>query len=334
MLFLSACTGTVGIPAGPQSIAQVDSDALGPIRREIEEECLRVPRVSTPAALGTGGVVQQSGANAGRPAADGDFNNIYDKRRRNQLLTAFLYASDLSYARYERQLLNIMRQDALGASTLSIMLSTLASTIEGHADLVRSLSAANTVVTGTQAAIGRDYLMNQTLQLMLSQMRSNRARQRALILGRLGNDIDTYPICVALSDALAFEQAGTMVEALVRTTETVAAEGRQNAERVRQAIPTVDLARTTTAVALDHFLYPDDRSLWQARSTRVQAIIGSENLLATPGMMIGERMRRIVTDPGEAHEQDRRLIIEKLIASPDVEDALKEPLRQSLVQPQ
>ena len=312
---LSACTGRYGIPAGPQSIVQVGDDALGPIRREIQEECLRVPRAST----------------AGQTPADLDFNTIYDKRRRNQLLTAFVYASDVAYAGYERQLLTLMRRDALGASTLSIALSTLASTIEGHADLVQSLSAANTVVTGTQAAIGRDYLMNQTLQLMLSQMRSNRARQRALILGRLGNDIDSYPICVALSDALAFEQAGTMAEALVRTSETVSAEGRQNAERVRQAVPTVDLARTTTAVALDHFLYPDDRNQWRARALRVQQIVTDENLLPTPGMTIGERMRRIVTGLEEEQEQERRILIDKLLASPDVEDALKEPLQQALV---
>jgi hypothetical protein len=203
-----------------------------------------------------------------------------------------MYAVDQSYAGYERRLLELMRRDALGASTLSLMLSTLASSIEGHAELVRSLSAANTVVTGTNAAIGRDYLMNQTMNTMLTQMRANRSRQRALILGRLGNTIANYPICIALSDALAFEQAGTLTEAIVRTSEAAALENRRNEEDVRNAIQTVQFTNGPLLDALRSYLDIDDTQILAERRQRIITAVNELGIGPQGSQSIGQRLSR------------------------------------------
>ena len=230
--------------------------------------------------------------------------------RRNRLVSAYMFAVDLVYQSYERNLLNSVREDNLGAAVTSLALSSIGSVI-GNQDVARALSTTNSIVTGTHTAIGRDYLLNQTLTVLQTQMRANRATQRALIIRRRSLDYGAWDSCMALSDVLAFEQAGTLNGAIAAVAADAADAQRAGEQQARDAVQRVTQARDPLSVALQAYLAPNDEATRRDRRAAARTIVEEEGLLPTPPMDTRERLSRILNDGGWDRERStlaRRLI--------------------------
>lgn len=259
------------------------SPALTHIRTRIESNCLDVVK----------------------PAGD-------TKVERNRLVTAYMFGVDLAYYQFERNLLNSVRENDMGAAAASLALSSIGSVV-GDQNLARALSTTNSIVTGTHTAIGRDYLLNQTLTVLQTQMRANRANQRALIMRRRAYEYDQWDSCMALSDVLAYEQAGTLNGAIAAVSANAADAQREGEQRAQDAIQRVTQARDPLTVAMQAYLNPSDANTRRTRRATAITMMDEEVLLTTPPMVPAERLSMILNDAERSRE--RRVLAGRLVAN-------------------
>ena len=163
-------------------------------------------------------------------------------------------------------MMNENRGTNFGATVGQLILGT-AGTLAGNAKATKALSAINTAVTGAKEGFDRDILVDRTLQILMTQMRASRAQRKAIILGKLKSGYEEWPIGLAMSDLLAYENAGTLNSALTAVAEA-AAVTRQAAEN--------EVAEKSTTVAYDN----------SAASTAIQ------DYLAAQGKDENEAIRR------------------------------------------
>jgi len=312
LLLAMSCTlgGCAGLSNGAPPVfrlqqedaANATHDSLAPIRDAIQADCLDISAPHGPTEA---------------------------KAMRNRLVTAYMFGVDVAYNQYERQLLDAVRQNDLGASSASLALSTIGAVV-GEQALAQALSTTNALVTGTHTAISRDYLFNQTLTTLQTQMRASRAHQRATILLRLKLDYDDWNSCTALSDVLAYEQAGTLNAALAEVSASATLANREGQAQVQAAIPIVAPATSATATALDAFISPEDEELWPSRIDVALRVLRAKNLMPLPGLSDNRRLIEILDDTSLEREADRRALIQGIIDDPSVDEALKPPLRAAI----
>lgn len=208
---IAALGGCLGMTR-PIPLAADPSPDLARIREEIRAACLASPTPGD-AARAEGGLMA-----------------------RNRLVTAYMAAVDVAYHDYERRLLDSVRSgDDVGASMETLGLAANSGPI-GDDALARSLTTTSGAVAGTRAVVGRDYLLDVAIGVLQTQMRANRATQRAIILERLRLPLADWATCVALSDVLAYEQAGTLNAALAALAASAAEANEEGEAREERAI--------------------------------------------------------------------------------------------------
>lgn len=216
------------------------------------------------------------------------------EQRRNRLVSAYMFAVDVAYNEYERNLLDSIRQNDLGAATASLALSSIGSVVQLE-NLARALDVANTIVTGTHTAIGRDYLLNQTLTTLQTQMRASRTTQRALILRRLSLSFAQWDSCMAVSDVLAFEQAGTLNAAIAAVAASAAQANNVAQQQVQRAIPVADLSTGVLADELRAYLESDPNRT-DARVTTALTAMGTAGVGPQGNMSPYARLQQLVSN--------------------------------------
>jgi hypothetical protein len=157
---------------------------------------------------------------------------------RNQVLTARMYMADLEYHYYEARLTKEMQEEGLAATLASLGLTTAATLVPAVATK-SILSGTATAVIGADKAYNEKQLLSNTVQALQAQMRADRKTQAATIYAKIFRDISSttriitpiadYTLPMALSDADAYYQAGTVASALVGLSRTLA-----NADRAAE----------------------------------------------------------------------------------------------------
>jgi hypothetical protein len=303
---LATLGGCAGMAVGPVPVSANPNPDLTHIRMATRHACLGLP----PAVA----------------AADAEAARI----ARNNLVTAYMFAVDRAYNSYERQLLDAVRTSNAGAAIGALGLSTIAGVV-GNENLARGLTTASAIVTGTHTTIGRDYLLNQTIGVLQTQMRASRATQRAIILERLRLPYADWTFCTALSDALVYEQAGTLNGALVAVAESAAQANEEGQTRAEQAIPTVAFNRSAQATALRGFVNAGSVALAGQRRNQVIALMRANDLVPAGGDATN-RLYKLAYHSDPADDSDRRKLIDLILADPGFPDDLKAALRASINQ--
>lgn len=154
---------------------------------------------------------------------------------RNQIVTARMYIADMEYHYYEARLTKEMQDEGLVATAVSLGLTTSA-TLVPVTQTKTLLSALATGVTGLDKAYNEKELLSNAIQALQTQMRADRKTQAGQIYAKMFKDagnntkiitpIAEYTLPMALSDADAYYQAGTIASAFIGLSKTVA-----NAER-------------------------------------------------------------------------------------------------------
>jgi hypothetical protein len=180
-----------------------------------------------------------------RPLAEPDLSTFYgadplsQAAVRNQMLTARMYIADVQYHYYEARLTREVQEEGLAATLASLGLTT-ASTLVGSAATKTILSGTATAVIGADKAYNEKELLSNSIQALQTQMRADRKTQAAAIYAKMFKNtsprtltpIIEYTLPMALSDADAYYQAGTISSALIGLSKTVA-NAEHNADQAK-----------------------------------------------------------------------------------------------------
>lgn len=162
-----------------------------------------------------------------------------DPGARNDMLTARMYIADMEYQVYEANLTKEMQDEGL-LGTAAILGLTTSSTLVGAVATKTILSGVATGVTGLDKAYNEKELLSNAMQALQTQMRADRNAQAAQIYARMftkqktPTPISEYTMPMALSDAEAYYQAGTVTSALVGLSKTTA-KAAENAAAAKAA---------------------------------------------------------------------------------------------------
>ena len=158
---------------------------------------------------------------------------------RNEMLTARMYVADMEYQVYEANLTKEIQDEGL-LGTAAILGLTTASTLVSPAPTKTILSGLATGVTGLDKAYNEKELLSNAMQALQTQMRADRKAQAAEIYAKMlrgtGNakqptPIGEYTWSMALADAEAYYQAGTVSSALIGLSRTVLQQGDERRSR-------------------------------------------------------------------------------------------------------
>jgi hypothetical protein len=270
-LGLAGCSTVSG---GPPRMAQLmkSDKQLSTIRAAIKSDCLDLP--------GNGGT-----------------------GRRNDLVLAYMLAVDEAYNDFESGLVNDARTGNFVATIASLGLATAGGVAGGHT--AKILSAANTGVIGEREAFNKEFLFNQTIPALQNQMRASRAAVRTKIYEQMARGPDTWPTCLALQDLAAYEQAGSLVGALVGITETTATSKVANEKDANAAAERLKFDSGNVATALrTYFSADDDNALMQARLARGRGVAMTAGGLSVPNdITADEYLGRILSGTKYAAQQ-------------------------------
>lgn len=209
---------------------------------------------------------------------------------RNNYITVRMYAIDLAYTDYETSLTAGRQGAAFLATTANIALNTTSTLVSppGTKDILSGVAAG---LTGAKSAYNDEVLLKSTIQLLQTQMRTNRAIVASRILKRLGDDDASYPLALALSDLEDYYRAGTLTGAMIKAQAGVSAD-EQAAQAAKQSVISYNVSTSPGQVALANALTAGGQ-VDRALLARVEA--------KSNGVTVG----RLVTDPQYASLADK-----------------------------
>lgn len=135
---------------------------------------------------------------------------------------------DEYHDRYRMQLHMDIASGATGFDFAQLGLS-FATTVVGGATTKSVLGAVNTMVTGAELSIRQNFLNDQAMLTILSQMDADRAKRRLEInqaLNRSGDD--RYPLEAVRNDLLLYFHDGSLVTALLSVSKKTAETAEKN----------------------------------------------------------------------------------------------------------
>ena len=172
-----------------------------------------------------------------RAFADPDWESFYrmdlvtQAALRNQILTARMYIADMEYHYYETRLTRDMQEEGFAATMASLALTTSATLIP-VVQTKTLLSGIATGVIGADKAVTEKILLSNTIRALQTQMRADRKTEAGVIYAKMFTNLNNntkiitpigdYTLAMALSDADAYYQAGTLNSALIGLSKTVA----------------------------------------------------------------------------------------------------------------
>jgi hypothetical protein len=152
-----------------------------------------------------------------------------------------MYMADVEYHYYEARLTREMQDEGLVATATGLGLTT-AATLVDPAQTKTILAGLATAVIGLDKAYSEKELLSNTIQALQTQMRADRKTQAGTIYAKMFRDtssatrivtpIADYTLPMALSDADAYYQAGTIASALIGFSKTLANADR-NADEAK-----------------------------------------------------------------------------------------------------
>lgn len=171
------------------------------------------------------------------------------KRLRNQVIFARMYANDVLFSEYEEKLTR-ERQDVPFYVQLAQTALTTTGSLVGGAQTKAVLHAVVTGLATTKTSYEKDILIEKTIDVLQKQMRAQRKAIRATMIRNLELPVSRYPLYFALTDLEAYYRAGTITGALNGVSTSVTLQlleaEQEEAQAVRQ-MRVLDTARAAPA---------------------------------------------------------------------------------------
>lgn len=173
---------------------------------------------------------------------------------RNEYIAARMYAIDLAFSAFNEALTRERQKTGFAANVANLSLTT-ASTLVSPPGTKDLLSAAATALTGLKASYTSDILFAQTVQLLQTQMRTNRATVATQILKGMQLPTVQYPLAAALSDLEAYYEAGTITGAILKLNESVGTQARNAEITKNDVVLTTRFTETDATATVKGFLF-------------------------------------------------------------------------------
>lgn len=148
---------------------------------------------------------------------------------RNAVVLTRMGAADARYHEFRVNLSREVRGANFGIETAVLGLAGVA-TVSG-VETANALAAAIAALTGARASLSREVYFERTLPALIAGMDVSRLEVATRILTGLARPAADYPIEVALMDALAYERAASLDQA-IQVVTAEAAEGAADARRI------------------------------------------------------------------------------------------------------
>lgn len=97
---------------------------------------------------------------------------------------------------------------------------------------IQILGVALTAFRGGRRSADLNFYKDQSTPILISKMDGNRAKVRATIISREGDEVDKYPIGAAISDIVDYYNAGTLVRAFTELAKDTAVQTKQSEDKV------------------------------------------------------------------------------------------------------
>lgn len=153
---------------------------------------------------------------------DGLRDGMSQKQWRNAVVLVRMAAADARYQQFRGNLSREMRGANFGIETTILALSAVG-TVSGQ-ELANVLAAGVAALTGARASLQREVYFERTLPALIAGMEVARLEVATRILSNLAREVTDYPMERALLDALAYERAASLDEAIQRVTVQAAGE--------------------------------------------------------------------------------------------------------------
>lgn len=169
-----------------------------------------------------------------QPAAVTAYNGLTDpgqrRGKRDQIVRARLYAIDIHYDVFTREVTGQQKAFAIGSDLVSAGLTGAATLAKSAATKTRLTTYASAAL-GVRSTVDKELYYSKTLPAVISQMDASRRTVLAKITEGLARTDADYPLVAALSDLQDYYVAGTLNGALNQIskdagTKTQAAEDR------------------------------------------------------------------------------------------------------------
>jgi len=161
-------------------------------------------------------------------ADDSERNGMTPREWRNAVVLVRMGAADARYHEFRINLSREVRGANFGIESTVLGLAGLA-TVSGEGT-ANALAAAIAALTGARASLSREVYFERTLPALIAGMEVSRLEIATRVLAGLGRPAAAYPLEVALLDALAYERAPSLDQAI----QLVTADAAQEAARARQ----------------------------------------------------------------------------------------------------
>jgi hypothetical protein len=195
---------------------------------------------------------------------------------RNSTVLGRMYAIDLAYSEFEKELTSEGQQVPFATTIASIALSGSGSIVAGAA--TKSLLAAlDTGLKGAGEAYEKKILIGKTIETLQQTMRANRNRIRAGIVANLSLSDAQYPLELALGDVENYYNAGTITGGMIGVSELASLQLNESSQ-IRESSATIGQYGPDEATAML-------RAYWRQggadATQRINAWLASQRLPVT-----------------------------------------------------
>jgi hypothetical protein len=170
---------------------------------------------------------------------------------RNTIVTARIYAIDVSYHNFVRELTTQQNAGNVGTDWVVLALSGIGATA-GSAAAKAALAAASGGVVGARAAVNKDVFFNNTVSTLITTMEAQRKTAIAKIYTGLTKGVADYTIYQAMADLDDYYNAGTINGALVQLANDASEKLQQGNADVANAL-TIHFSYDTAAQKLRNY---------------------------------------------------------------------------------
>jgi len=146
-----------------------------------------------------------------------DFALLADKERRdlrNAVVFDFMAMADFNYYKFKNELLARRAYGDTGFDLTELALST-AATLSGGLTSKTNLSAASTLLKGSRSSIDKNLFVEQTISTIINGIELRREEDRRIILGKMEESSDKYPISLALGDVQRYQSHASLISGAV-----------------------------------------------------------------------------------------------------------------------
>ncbi len=160
-----------------------------------------------------------------------DAQKIY----RNNLINARIFATDLNFEKFQRDLVREGALKDLGSEWATLGL-TGASAVVPLAQTKTVLSAIAAGITGANVSVDKNLYFKKTIPALITQMKADRKTLLLAIREKMQEDTNKYPLTAALIDLEEYYMAGTIPQAITSISVTAGATIKEKTEELEKIV--------------------------------------------------------------------------------------------------